>query len=91
MEFRWNEWNIDHVAKHGIDPEEAEEVLRNARRPYPRDCGAGRWIVWGRGRGGRFLQVIYVLDDDDAVYVIHARPLTEREKWRHRRSRRGEV
>jgi hypothetical protein len=31
------------------------------------------------------LQVIFVMDDDETIYVIHARPLTEREKRRHRR------
>ena len=29
-------------------------------------------------------QVVFVLDPDDTVYVIHARPLTEAEKWRMR-------
>jgi hypothetical protein len=37
--------------------------------------------VWGRGRGGRLLQV--VLDDDDTIFVIHARPLTAGEKRRY--------
>jgi uncharacterized DUF497 family protein len=41
--------------------------------------------VWGRGRSGRFLQVVFILDDDDTVFVIHARPLTDREKRRFRR------
>ena len=36
MEFRWNEWNIDHIAEHGVRPEEAEAVVRNAKSPYPR-------------------------------------------------------
>ena len=31
------------------------------------------------------LQVVFVIDEDDAIYVIHARPLTEPEKRRHRR------
>jgi hypothetical protein len=34
------------------------------------------------------LQVIFVLDDDDTVFVIHARPLTEQERRRHRRGQR---
>jgi hypothetical protein len=32
--------------------------------------------------------VIYVLDPDETVYVIHARPLTDKEKHRYRRGRR---
>jgi hypothetical protein len=26
------------------------------------------------------VQVVYVLDPDDTIFVIHARPLTDREK-----------
>ena len=87
MEFRWNEWNLDHVSKHGVTPDEAEYVVRNARRPYPQRRDADKWLVWGRGYGARFLQVIFVEDDDD-VYIIHARPLTEKEKRRYRRRNR---
>ena len=52
MEFRWNEWNIDHVAEHGVRPEEAEAAVRNARLPYPRRHMEGKWFVRGRGIGG---------------------------------------
>jgi hypothetical protein len=55
VEFRWNDWNLEHVAEHGVDPDEAEG------------------------------QVVFVIDEDDLVYVIHARPLTEKERRRHRR------
>ena len=85
MDFRWNEWSVEHIAKHGVKPDEAELVIRRARRPYPRYHGDDKWLVWGRGQGGRFLQVIYVVDDEDSVFVIHARPLTENEKRRYRR------
>ena len=82
---RCNDWNRDHVAKHGVDPEEAEMVVRQARPPFPQQIGDDKLLVMGRGYGGRFLLVIYVLDLDDTVFVIHARPLSEREKRRSRR------
>ena len=85
VEFRWNEWNLDHVTEHGIDPDEAESVVRNAAPPFPLHREDDKWLVWGRGVGGRFVQVVFVIDEDDSVYVIHARPLTEKEKRRHRR------
>jgi uncharacterized DUF497 family protein len=34
------------------------------------------------------LQVVFVLDDDATVFVIHARPLTDRERRRFRRGRK---
>ena len=80
MEFRWNDWNLDHIAKHGVTSEEAEGVCRNARRPYPRDIGDGKFIAWGKGSGGRFLQVIFITDEDGTLYVIHSRRLNDNEK-----------
>ena len=72
MEFRWNDWNVEHIAEHGVSPEEAEQVVRGATRPYPRKIERDKWLVWGRGRGGRLLQVVFVLDDEESAFVIHA-------------------
>jgi len=88
MEFRWNEWNIWHIAKHGVEPKEAEMAIRGARRPFPRKIEEDKWLVWGRGHGGRFLQVIYVVDPDESMYVIHSRELNNQEKRRFRRGAR---
>ncbi len=85
MEFRWIEWNEDHVQQHGVSPEEAETVVERARTPFPRMIEDDKRLVWGRGRGGRLLQVIFLLDEDDTVFIIHARPLTQKEKQRYRR------
>ena len=85
MAFRWNNWNLYHATKHGVEPEEAEGVVRRARPPFPEYCGDERWVVWGQGEGGRFLQVVFLLDEDGTVYIIHARQLTEQEKRRFRR------
>ena len=85
MRFRWNEWNLEHVARHGVEPWEAEQVVRNARPPYPEERADDKWLVCGRGSGGRFLQVVFVVGNDDLAYIIHARPLTAKEKRRFRR------
>src|SRR5579883_1311119 len=66
MEFRWNDWNVEHIAGHGVSPEEAEQVVRGASRPYPRKIEPDKWLVWGRGRGGRLVQVVFVLDDEES-------------------------
>jgi uncharacterized DUF497 family protein len=86
--FRWNEWNAEHVARHGVTPEDAERAVEAAQPPYPLARSDDKWLVWGRGSGGRWLQVVFVLDEDDSVYVIHARPLTSAEKRRLRRRRK---
>ena len=86
MEFRWIEWNLEKLAKHGVSAKEAERVIENARRPYPTLLGDDRWLAIGRGNGGRLIQVAFLIDPDSTIFVIHARPLTVREKRRFRRS-----
>ena len=88
MDFRWNQWNLEHLSKHGVDPEEAEEVVRESVDPFPRRIDDEKLLAWGPGRGGRLLQVIFVLDDDGTAFVIHGRELTNREKRLHRRRTR---
>ena len=88
MQFRWIAWNRDHIAKHGVVEEEAEMVVRSAKPPYPAQAADDKLYVAGRGFGGRLLQVIYIVDPDKTVFVIHARPLKDREKHRFRRRTR---
>jgi uncharacterized DUF497 family protein len=85
MRFRWNAWNVEHVADHGMAPSEAEYVVDHARRPYPRMVGDEKRLVIGPTRLGLHAQVVYVLDDDGVAYVIHCRPLTPAEKRRYRK------
>jgi uncharacterized DUF497 family protein len=84
-EFRWNEWNVGHIAAHGVTPQEAEYVVDHARSPYPTYQGDGRFLVRGQTAVGRWLQVVYIFSPRGVVYVIHARPIPDREKRRTRR------
>jgi hypothetical protein len=43
--FRWNAWNREKVQRHNVSPDEAEYVLRHARRPFPRIADAGKRVV----------------------------------------------
>jgi len=86
--FRWNVWNLEHATKHGCTIDEIEQVVNAARAPYPEYSGDEKWLVRGQGLGGRYIQVIYLVEPEPEVYVIHARPLTDVEKRRHRRRRR---
>ena len=87
MLFRWNQWNVDHIAEHGVSPEEAEWVVEHARRPYP-ELREDEQMAGGRPRPRRTMVAGDFRPrsrDEDTAYVIHARPLTDREKKRERR------
>ena len=81
-DFRWNAWNLDHATQHGCTVEEIVSVASNAGRGFPRKIGDGKYLVIGRGTGGRMVKVIFIKDAAPAttVYVIHAMPLTLRRR-----------
>jgi hypothetical protein len=86
---RWADWNIEHTAEHGVTPEEIEYLILNPDWPYPEAVGDEKLLIRGRGVGGRFIQVIYVIDEDgETAFPIHARPLNSQEIRQYRRRRR---
>lgn len=60
--FEWDDANIGHLARHGIDPEEAEEAMCDAKRvrteayntPFEK-----RYAIIGKTSGGRILFVMF--------------------------------
>ena len=58
-----------HIGKHAVAPPEAEYVVRNAGKGFPRKMGDGKWIVKGPTRDGRRLQVIFIFPEDDEIDV----------------------
>jgi uncharacterized DUF497 family protein len=67
MFFAWNDQNDDRIAKHRVERFEAEQVVRSARRPYPRRVGHQKYMVKGSTAAGRWLQVIYVRRVAEAI------------------------
>jgi hypothetical protein len=67
--FSWNAANVRHIAKHGVEPGEAEYVVRNAGRGFPRKVGDGKWLVKGSTEHGRSVQVIFIYPEDDEIDV----------------------
>ena len=53
--------------------------VNHAKRPWPKIVEGEKRIVWGQTAAGRMLQVAYVFDLDDTVFVIHAMDLPRQE------------
>ena len=66
---------------------DVEYVINHARRPYPQPLGNEKWLVIGPTPRGTVIQAIYLVDADDTLFVIHARPLAPKERKRRRRRR----
>ena len=86
--IRWNDWNQEHIERHNVSRQEAEVLIRQARRPYPLYQGHSKWLVRGQTDTGDYLQVVYIYSPADTIFVIHARPLTDNEKRQSRRRRK---
>lgn len=76
-----------HIYDHGVLEEEVEQVLRRRGEDYPAQRGARMKL--GQTAAGRYLQVIYVPDEDaDSVFVITAYEMGEKAKKAFRRRQR---
>jgi uncharacterized DUF497 family protein len=82
-DFRWIDWNIEKVEKHGCTVQEAQQIVNRPARGFPRRSGE-KYKVQGRGRGGRWVQVVYLIDPDGVIFVIHAMLLTSRRRRKRR-------
>jgi hypothetical protein len=65
--FAWEDWNLAHIARHGIGRKEAEYVVRHARPPWPDGKGDDKLLVWGPAESGELLQVIFVFKRPDEL------------------------
>lgn len=93
MEFRYYldpATGLPHISGHGVTEAEVEQVFRNPGEDLPGTRDSRMKLA--QTDAGRYLQVIYVPDDDpDSVFVITAYELQGKAKhaYRRRRRRRG--
>ena len=57
----WDDWNKKHIAKHGISPEEIEEVCHGNYKAV--ESFRKRILVVGRTKKGRLLVLILSPED----------------------------
>ena len=88
MDFDWDDANLDHIARHRVAPEEAEECLSDPDG-VPGDAyrigkQEARAAVIGQTESGRFLFVVFTVRAN-RLRVITARNANDSEKRRYRR------
>ena len=82
-DFEWDEQNMDHIARHGVEPDEAESLLDGV--PLILRTEDGKYLAYGQTDEGRYLLVGFVRKSAALIRVISARDMTDGEKKRHRR------
>lgn len=68
----WDEWNIDHIARHQVVPEEVEEVCKG--NFVIRDGKKGRFLIIGLTSLDRMISIFLDPEPDEGVYY----PVTSR-------------
>lgn len=63
--------NVQHIAEHGLTPDEVEDVLRDPVEIGTSDS-SGNPAAWGYTTTGRWIIVIYEEIDEDTVRPITA-------------------
>lgn len=89
IDLDWDEWNRDHIAKHGVVEEEVEDVV--AGDPVFRDVRKGRVMAIGPTRHGRMLAVVVgpVPRRSGVYYPFSARPASRQERRRYDEAKAG--
>jgi uncharacterized protein len=81
--FVWDDDNVEHIAAHGVSPEEVEQVM--GRSPTVRRARFQRYVATGSTDGGRRLFLVFRNLGSGIVRVITARDATVKEKRAHGR------
>ncbi len=86
-ELVWDDWNEEHIARHGVRPEEVKEAVFDQASIFFRTTGgeAERYLVLGISVAGRYLFVVLEPLSGDRAYVVTARDMTDGEKRRFKR------
>jgi uncharacterized protein len=74
----WDEWNIEHIARHNVVPEEVEEVCHGDFLLL--EGQKGRLLVIGPTANDRMLTVVLNPQEEEGVYYpVTTRPSRSKE------------
>jgi uncharacterized DUF497 family protein len=76
----WDDWNVPHIARHDVVPDEVEEICHG--RHAVREGYAGRVVLIGQTNSGRLLSVILDPDtgEEDVYYPVTSRSADRKER-----------
>ncbi len=83
IKLEWDEWNVNHIAKHGVSRREVEEAVRDPRAKM-RKISKNRYALIGSA-WGRIITVFLDFQGRTRYYVVTARDSTAKEKKIYKR------
>lgn len=90
VDIIWSPKIIDKLAwKHGVTPEEVEEVLFGRRlcRKIQKGHVPGEdlYVAFGRTHAGRYLSIFFIYKTDRQTFILSARDMDQKERRRFER------
>ncbi len=58
-EFLWDDENVQHIADHGLTPEEVEPVVQNPRNVVTFSKSSGRSSTFGMTKTAKYIIVVW--------------------------------
>jgi len=74
----WDEWNIEHIKKHKIEVDEAEEVCKKPEKTLL--SYKERLIVLGKTKKQKLLTIVLAPMIKNKYYVVTARAMSRKER-----------
>lgn len=79
----WDDWNIEHIARHDVVPEEVERSLSDPDALFLK-AKEGRVMVLGRTEKRLLTIVLNAQETNGVYYVITARDMSKKERALYR-------
>ena len=85
-EFVWPQDRIDHIGRHGVQPEEVEEACFGPALVLSAESKGKNPVyhVLGETEAGRYLLCVVIQFPGGRGYPVTARDMTDKEKSRYR-------
>ena len=84
--FDWDSRNVDHIARHSLEPFEVEGACR--REAVIVRGRERRYLAYGCTEAGRYLLIVLHAYGGGRIRVITARDMTDRERRFYHQRRR---
>jgi uncharacterized DUF497 family protein len=94
LEAEWDDGNVEHIALHGVEPEEVEEIVYEdcpswIIRGRRRGVREARWTIFGQTCGGRYLIAVIAPAPKRGVWrAVTAREMERRTRRRYQQWRK---
>lgn len=77
----WDEWNREHIKKHDVTVDEAEDAYEN--EVGRSNSYGGRESIFGITKTGRLITVVVSYEKQKEPYVVTVRVMSKKERRKH--------